>query len=107
MIVNISLDHIITQKELLSIYKTFCECYAIDIDAKDEERFSILHYDMLIEQNYIDHRPFMGAKFFGTQYKNHEYSFQGYNDCLDETKRERSGQEFRTRVEKQFNKSPN
>lgn len=100
---NITLDHVISQEELLGVYKSFCECYNIQIDARDEKRFLLLHYNSFLKEGQLDHRPVMGAKFLGHG-KNRKYRFHGYNMGLPEE--ESRGREFKKRVEIQFSKSP-
>ena len=99
---NITLDHVISQEELLNVYRIFCESYNILIDEIDEEMFLQCHYDHFLNKGNLDHRPFMGAKFFGSG-RNGSYTFHGYNDCLPE--QEIIGLNFKTKVEKQFSKS--
>lgn len=100
---KITLDHLISREELFEIYKTFCKSYNIKTDEKDEKRFLPWNYNALIKDGWLDHRPFMGAKFFGAKHNN-DYRFHGYNENLPE--QEHRDRKFKEKIEKQFNKSP-
>ncbi|MFA6088411.1 MAG: hypothetical protein WC755_00980 [Candidatus Woesearchaeota archaeon] len=78
---KITLDHLITKEELIEVYKLFCKMYEIQLQQTDEKRFLFKNYDCLIKNGYLDHKPFMTAKFFASK-QDSNYHFHGYNDEL-------------------------
>ena len=75
-----------TNEDLLAIYTLFCNAYNLKIDFISEKYFTstrVIHSakEHLITRS-IDHRPLMGAKFFGER-AGEGVKFGGYNEHAD------------------------
>ncbi len=85
MPVEFTLERELTNPELFKIYELFCQAYEITPDAIDKDILNARGMETVRESGGMDWRPFMGAKFFGTEHQadgKASYRFHGYNDHL-------------------------